>query len=51
MGIRTVGHLASISTLTAKSIPAGDNRLHRLRKALKVKLDFEEILIIDVETK
>lgn len=46
MGIRTVGHLASISTLTAKSIPAGDNRLHRLRKALKVRLEYGRILIV-----
>ncbi len=36
MGIRTIGDLASINTIAAKSIPAGDNRLQRLRKALKV---------------
>lgn len=36
MGIETVGQLASASTIVGKSIPVGDNRLTRLRNALKV---------------
>ena len=35
MGIETVGQLASASTSVGKSIPVGDNRLQRLRNALK----------------
>lgn len=35
MGIETVGQLASASTIVGKSIPVGDNRLNRLRNALK----------------
>ncbi|XP_065201231.1 uncharacterized protein LOC135832133 [Planococcus citri] len=35
IGINTVGELASMSTLTASSIPAGDDRVKRLKRALK----------------
>ena len=36
IGVKTVGQLASMSTLTANSIPAGDSRIRRLRRALEV---------------
>lgn len=35
MGIETVGQLASANTMIGKSIPVGDNRIQRLRNALK----------------
>jgi predicted RecB family nuclease len=35
MGIETVGQLASANTIIGKSIPVGDNRIQRLRNALK----------------